>query len=341
MATGATSFPAATQAAQAAAKYLNATQGGLAGKKINLVTCDMENSNQSAQACGEQFANDKNMPFAILGLTLNGGPFYEAMNAAHKPILGAIGITPADNNPTLTYFYYPGATYYVDLAQYVKTLHVHSISYIYENEAAATAGEQTVASGLKGTGITIKAVAVPPAASDVTAQVGSADIGSTDLAMFFLSGGCPQIAQAMQSLGVTPKKVIAVNTCVTPQNITESPSSYQNWLVVSPDKMSVAGAADPDVALFLKGWAQYGSGGTAGTFAELGWGVLLTAAKVFQGQSNITSASANTSLADYTGSVVMGPSSVKCPGPAPYTATCGKSLTFYSIQNGKWVPATG
>ena len=97
---------------------------------------------------------------------------------------------------------------------------------------------------------------------------------------------------------------------------------------------------DPEVTAFLNGWKQYGPGGTVGTFAELGWGLTLTAAQVFKGATTITSSSALTALQSYTGSVVLGPSSVKCPGPAPYTATCGKNLTYYKIDNGKFVPTT-
>lgn len=259
MNTGANSFPAVTQAAQAATKYLNQTQGGLDGRQIDLVTCDLQNSNQAAQECGQQFANDKQMPFAMLGLTLNGGPFYAAMNAAHKPILGALGITPADNSPKDTYFYYPGATYYNYIANYVKSLHIHSISYIDEGEAASLAGEQTVAKGLKGSGITIHTATIPVSASDVTPQVESADIKSTDALLVFTTGTCPQVAQAMQSLGIKAKRVLVVNTCVTPANVAASPSLYQGWTLVAPNRMSAIGPGiDPEVTAFLNGFKKYG-----------------------------------------------------------------------------------
>lgn len=338
--TGTTSFPAVGQAAQAATKYVNA-HGGIGGKSVNLVVCDMKNDNQSAQECGQQFANDANMPFAILGLTLNGGPFYAAMNAAHKPILGGLGITPADNSPADTYFYYPGATYYYSIAQAVKKKGWKSIAYIDENEAASTAGEQTVASQLSGTGVSIKATTIPTSASDVTPQVAAAGISSADATLIFTSGTCPQIASAMQGLSIKPKAVLAVNTCLTPANISKNPSLYEGWIVASPLKESVVGkGVDPQITTFLNGWQQYGPGGTPGTFAELGWGLVLTAAKVFNGATSITPASASTALRSYKGPVVMGPSSVSCPGPAPTTATCGQGLTYYKITGGKLVPTS-
>jgi ABC-type branched-subunit amino acid transport system substrate-binding protein len=340
MLSGTNQFPAVGQAAQAAEKYLN-LHGGVGGKKVNLVVCDMQNTDQAAQECGQQFGNDANMPFAIMGLTLNGGPFYAAMNAAHKPILGGLGITPADNSPADTFFYYPGATYYYGIAQTVKDKGWKSVAYIDESEAASTAGEQTVASQLAGSGVALKATTIATSASDVTPQVQAAGIASADATLIFTTGTCPQVASAMQSLSIKPKQVLAVNTCLTPANIAANPSLYAGWILVSPLKESIVGkGVDPDIDTFLNGWQQYGSGGTPGTFAELGWGLVLTAARVFQGASTITPASALTALQSYKGAVVMGPKSVSCPGPSPTTATCGQGLTYYQITDGKLVPST-
>jgi ABC-type branched-subunit amino acid transport system substrate-binding protein len=339
MDTGTTSFPAVQQGAQAAVKYVNA-HGGIGGKQVSLVSCDMKNDNQAAQECGQQFANDKSMPFAFLGLTLNGGPYYSAMSAANKATLGAIGITPADNGPADAFFYYPGATYYTYIADYVKNSGAKKVSYIYEDEAASIAGYQTVSSALKGSDVSIKGVEIPTTASDLTPQVQSADIGSADMMLVFSTGVCPKLTSAMKSLGVKPKKALVVNTCLTPQNVQQSPSDYEGWLLASPSKMPVIGKGeDADVDQFLDGWDQYGPGGTPGTFAELGWGVVLTAQKVFAGESNITADTAMSKIKSFTGPVIMGTKSISCPGPAPYTATCAKGLLYYKISNGKYTPA--
>jgi hypothetical protein len=142
----------------------------------------------------------------------------------------------------------------------------------------------------------------------------------------------------MQSLNIKAKQVLAVNTCLTPANISANQSLYEGWVLASPLKESVIGqGVDPDVDQFLQGWKQYGAGGTPGTFAELGWGLLQTAAKVFP-SGTITSASASTALPAYKGPVVMGPTTVSCPGPAPTTATCGTGLTYYKISGGKLTP---
>lgn len=340
MNTGTTSFPAIEQAAQAAAAYLNKTQGGLAGRKIQLVPCDLKNDDQSAQKCGQQFASDKNMPFVMMGVTLTGGPFYAALEAVHKPVLAAAGATPADNSPSGVSFYYPGSVYYQSVAAYLKSLKPKSIAFIYESNASSAAGEQYVAKALSGTGISFKATALASAATDVTASIASAGIASADVTAIITNGSCPQVVSAMKSLNIHPKKVAIAGSCATPAQIAAAPSTYQGWTYFNTFKLAAAGASGgPDVANFLSGWSKYGPGGTSGTWAELGWGLTLTAAQVFKGATTITSQSAATAIKNYHGSVTMGPKSVSCPGAAPYTSTCVNGLINYVVQNGKLVPA--
>jgi ABC-type branched-subunit amino acid transport system substrate-binding protein len=330
-------FPAIEQAGVAAAKWVNA-HGGLAGKKINLVTCDMQGNSQAAQACGQQFANDPKMPFAILTLTFDGGPFYAAMSAAHKPILGGIGVTPADNTPADTYFYYDGSAYYYAVANAIKQAGWKSVAYIYENQVSTIVGEKTVASQLAGTGVQIKATEIPTVASDLTPQISSADV--TNAAVTVIQGtNCPAVATAMQGLGVTPKAVLTVNSCLSPSEMAANPSLYAGWIIASSSKLGAAGSgSDPDTTTFLDGWDQYGPGGAPGSFSEIGWGTVLTAAKVFQNAKTITPQSAQAAISSYAGPVVMGQDTIHCPGPAAVSATCATGALYYKVTNGKLVP---
>lgn len=338
MDTGTTALPAVEQGAMAAVKYLNAT-GGLDGKRINLVNCDVQNSDQMAQECGQQFANDSRMPFALLGATINGGAFYSAMEAAHKPVLGAIGITSADDSPSGVYFYYPGADFNALITDYFKQLHVKSMSSFYEQETASEQGENTIVSGLAGTGTQVKGVAIPATAADFTPEVASSGAGQADLVYLSATRDCVKIAQAMQSLGVKPKAVVAESGCIQPSDIQQNPSLFQGWTVVSPSKEPGIGSGiDADVTQFLKEWGTYGPGGTPGTFAELGWGLVMTLPRVFTTSAPTTTAVAQQTIASYKGAVVMGPSSISCPGPAPFTSTCGNGLQYYRVNNGKMDP---
>jgi branched-chain amino acid transport system substrate-binding protein len=335
MTTGTTSFPAILANAQAAVKYVNAKLGGLGGHPIQLVPCDVKNDAQSAQECGQQFANDSSIPFAILGQSLAGTPYYAAMAAANKPTLGIEGITPADNAPAGTYFYYPGSNYYPLLVNYLNNSGIKSLSYIYEGEASSEAGEKYVTSNLKSS-IKVTATQVPANAADVSSQVAASGAGSSDMTMAF-TVDCSRVATAFKSLSITPKKVIGDPGCLDLSTIDKDPSLYENWYFVENYKVSsVSGNTDPDVALFNAQRANYGAGGPVGAFGELGWGIILTAADMFKSSTgDITSASAAAVIKGFKGPVTMGSSSISCPGPAPYTATCTSGLYLYQVRAGK------
>ncbi len=333
METGTTSFPAILANAQAAVKYVNANMGGFGGRKVELVPCDMRNDAQSAQECGEEFADNPNMPFAILAQSLAGTPYYAAMAAAHKPTLGIEGITPADNAPPDTYFYYPGSNYYPLLVHYLNTSGIKSLSYIYEGEASSEAGEKYVTSHLNPD-IKVTATQVPANTANVTAQVAVSGAGKSDLTMAF-TVDCSRVAIAFKSLSITPKKVIGDPGCLDLATIAQDPSLYQNWYFVENYKVaSVSGNTDPDVALFNSERGKYGAGGTIGAFGELGWGIILTAANMFKSSTAFTSASVLATIKSYKGPVVMGSSTISCPGPSPYTATCTSGLYLYQVRGG-------
>ena len=333
MDTGTTSFPGILTDAQAAVQYVNAN-GGVAGHKIQLVSCDMKNDAQSAQECGEEFANNPKIPFAIVGLTLNGGPFYQAMEAAHKPTLGMIGITPADNDPSDTYFYYSGSNYYPSLVSYLNGLGLKSLAYLYEGEASSEAGEKYVTSNLNHS-IKVTTTQVPANAADVISQVAASGAGSADLMMAF-TVDCSRVATALQSLSIKPKKVIGDPGCLNLATIAQDPSIYQDWYFVENYKVSfVTGSTDADITLFNQERGKYGAGGTVGAFGEMGWGTILTLPNVFKGATSITSASALSAIEGYKGPVNMGASQISCPGIAPYQATCASGLDLYQIRDGK------
>jgi branched-chain amino acid transport system substrate-binding protein len=333
MDTGTTSFPGILTDAQAAEQYVNA-HGGVAGHKIQLVSCDMKNDAQSAQECGQEFANNPNIPFAIVGLTLNGGPFYQAMAAAHKPTLGMIGITPADNAPPDTYFYYSGSNYYPSLVSYLNGVGIKSLAYVYEGEASSEAGEKYVTSHLSPS-IKVTTTQVPANAADVTSQVAASGAHSADLMMAF-TVDCSRVATALQSLSLTPKKVIGDPGCLNLATISQDPAIYQDWYFVENYKVSsITGSTDPDVTLFNQERSSYGAGGTVGAFGEMGWGMILTLANVFKGASDVTSSSALTAISGFKGPVVMGASKISCPGAAPYMSTCASGLYLYQVRGGK------
>jgi branched-chain amino acid transport system substrate-binding protein len=332
-------FPGLLASAETAVKYLNSNAGGLDGRRIDLVSCDMKNTVQGAQECGQQFASDTAMPFVILGITLNGGPFYSALNAVHKPVLGTIAVDPADDSASNAYFYYQGAIG-LSMADYAKTTPgIHSVASMYDDQAAGIATEGIMAAALKPRGISIKGTAIPAAASDVTPLVADSGASTADLLMINSGTGCSQVGPALQSLGIKPKQVLVNIGCLPTSLLAKSGSLFQGWLADSYYTLSLPStASNPAVALFQQSYQRYGPGGNTPPYGELGWGIVMTAAKMFDGAKDITSASASTTMQSFKGPVVLGDNAISCPGSAPYQSTCGTGTFLYQVSDGNLVP---
>jgi branched-chain amino acid transport system substrate-binding protein len=338
--TGTASFPGLAQGAQVAAKYLNATEAGLDGHPINLEVCDMMNTPQASQACGEQFANNSSIHLVMMGSGQAGGPFYQAIAPTGKPILGGINSVPADDTAVNTYFYLPGgnalrAAEASNIESILSSSSNKNLVYVNQDVTSANNGAVVVQGLLKGTDVKFTDVKLETNATDVLPALTAGKVSSAALVYLFTSGDCPPIAQALHTIGYKGK-VVALSTCMTSQNLTQTPALYSGWTIISPYKIAAAGkGVDPDIDAFLAAWSKYGSGTTTPFFAEVGWEMILSAKAALANLSYAQlsdDAALSAALKAFTGPVPMGPSSIKCPGPASTPTNCAQSAVFYTVQ---------
>lgn len=87
---GVNALPGITDAAKARASYINA-HGGIAGRPLDLVTCDTTSSPNVAQACARTAANDGSV--AVVGMTTVSDSLVTPILAQAE--LANIGLTPA------------------------------------------------------------------------------------------------------------------------------------------------------------------------------------------------------------------------------------------------------
>ena len=88
-------LPEATVGVKAAVAYVNAELGGIGGRPIEIVECQV-NTPEDGAACGAQFANDDSITLVLTGVILQGNAeFYEALNG-NKPILIGNGLAVED-----------------------------------------------------------------------------------------------------------------------------------------------------------------------------------------------------------------------------------------------------
>jgi len=333
MDTGALSFPGAGTAAQAAAKYINDTLGGINGRPLQLVACDMKNDPQAAAACGQKFANDSKADGVILTLAINAGPMYNALQSSGKPVIGGYGITPADNAPPNTYFYYAGGVFYPALADWIRSQpEIKTIAYIHGPDAASQSGADALKKDL-GSAYKINEQIVAPGTADLAPAVQASGAATADLLLAFPTGSGGPLAQALKDVGAKPKKILSLESIVTPQELQKSPDLYTGWILANPAKIAAADPNDPDTKQLLD---AVGGEANVQPFGEVGWGTTMSLYNVLKAlpADQLNSQGIAKAIAAYKGPVVMGPKEISCPGEAPVTATCTKGLIFYNVLPG-------
>ena len=331
MDTGAVAFPGAGQGAQAAATYINEELGGIQGRPLEFVPCDMKNDPQAAAACGQQFANDADAVGAVLTLVTNGGPFYEALQSSGKPVLGAYGISPADNAPANTYFYYAGAVFYPALYEWIASQpDIETIAYFHGPDAASQGGADAL-KALLGDDYEVREQIVAPGTADLTPAVTAADPGSADLVLAFATGSGGPLAQAMQDIGAEPGKVLSLASVVTQEELENNPDLFTGWILANPSKIAAADPNDPDAMPLLEAIPA-----PVPPFTEPGWGITMSLYNVLKDlpADQLTPEGILAAIEAYQGPVSMGPESISCPGEAPTTATCADGLIFYNVNEG-------
>jgi ABC-type branched-subunit amino acid transport system substrate-binding protein len=348
---GAISFPGEEQGAKVAVQVINKELGGINGHSVQLVYCDMQLTTQAAQACGQQFAGDSSMAFAMYTIDPSTGPAYFApLNAAHKPILGGLPSTSSDDTAKNAFFIYPGSVgFYGFLSSFAKSMPqkgLKNFSYLFESEQSAEEGLNEVKAAIKGTDVQLSAASMNPSAADFISNVQAAKMTSADVVFLGGSSECPGIAKDMKTLSIKPKLVITNSQCLPTSALAQDPSLYEGWIVIAQSQSPSLGKGKvDDVTTFLNNWDKYGPGGTASNIpplAEEGYGEVMTARDMLKTAdvSSLTPAAAEAAIKNYKGHVTMG-GDFSCPGPANGPAECAsKSEVFYKVVNGAYTPIT-
>jgi branched-chain amino acid transport system substrate-binding protein len=346
MTTGNVSFPAIEQAAEVAVKYLNEEKGGIAGQKVELVPCDVKNEDAAAQACGQELANDEDVPFGLMTMTNNGSPYWNSVKGSGKPVILGLGLTPVDDNVPDVFSYLASTNgTFRGYADYVIDNGYKSVAYIHHDDASMVAAHGIFMDQVESSGaeIDVKTTVLPASAADNLAQISSSGANEADIVFIQTAGKCPQIAQDFQSLGWKPAKVLTGSACLPIPALEETPELFEGWTILGPIKVPAAGRdSDEELAVFLDAWDEYsGTGEAPGVYAQLGWSVVMNAAAALEQAdvTEITPETAREAFASFTGPSVLGPREVECPGPAEAPVGCASDLVAYDVADGKLTPA--
>jgi branched-chain amino acid transport system substrate-binding protein len=335
--------PGMSDGAQAAAAYANEYLNGINGRPIEIVTCSAEMTNESNQACGQQFANDDTLNMAMMGITLNGGPYYEALAAAGLPVVGLAPVTPADYvaPDNVVWYYSGGAGTYIGLAQIAQFLEAKSIAFLQLDSPGGQAGLTDLQNMLEGTDIDLRSVPVAADATDMITPLTAVDAANADLVIVGVPN-CLPAAEALQTLGISGA-VASIGSCFSVENVVNNADLFEGWYVPMYSRQPLEGAGHNDeLDLFLDEYPNYANLPTdeIAVQATTGWGGVLTVQRALSAADPAAlddPDALNTVLHDFTGPVVMGPESVQCPGEEPYPSVCTLDNIFYQAQGGALV----
>ena len=348
-------FPAGTQGAEAAVKYVNTQLGGIGGHPLALSTCFVVQSEQEGNACGLKFANDASVKAVLYGTAIFGDQAAQAVLKGSKPILMANSISPADGAAPGVYIYngnpssiFGGLTTYL-----VSEVKAKNVSIIYPQDAQSTAGAEVLKASLSASGVTVKAVGFDPATTNLTAAATAAGVLTADAVVPLVSTppACVAAANALKTLNVKAPVVSTGSFCFTPPVAQGLGGDSPLWNQLST-QANVADTTEPDVQAYIKQSAEAGLSPQVQTDsnAALAWGLVMTAARFLNGGGGAT-ATAETIASQaksFTGPMLLGPAKIAC-GTYPTQANlCGFQTRVFKHTGGNsftaatdWMDPTG
>lgn len=349
MDSGAINFAGADKGATAAEDWINA-HGGIHGHPLKLDFCDLQNTVQATQACGQKFASNSAMPFALVTLNVFGNAGFDAaMHAAGKPVIGSVGITTTDLSDPGVYWMYggnpPAYGAEANVDSYAAT---HGgpkkLSIIYHaGDQSTLTGIAEIKAQVQKAGMAVTEASFGDNSPDFLATVNAAKVSSDSILELNIEtpAACQGVAQNLKELGIKPAMVMASASCVTPAILKANPDLYDGWYFEATveDAFAPVGQNPPAVEQYIAAYNKYVAPGPVVTNGNHGWGVVMSAYNILEKAhyTTLTPAAVQQAVMSYKGPVPMSTGKLNCPGAAPYPAMCNPTALFYQAQNGVFV----
>lgn len=248
------------EVADAAVQYLNEHRGGIAGRPIELVTCEAQLDPARAADCANQMV-EEDVPLVAVGTTGVVDAVWEPLHDAGIPSIfyAANGeAVPGDaetafviSNPRAGTIQLP-----IDLAQR-NDADTYTVVVI-DVPAAISGYEGPGAEAFEDAGIDLELVRVPPGTADMTGPVG--EFASDDPGVVGVLGNdafCISAFQALQTFGYEGP-IATVAPCITDATRTAIPGDYLEGMVVSSP--APVGVEDESTELYRTVLETFGAG---------------------------------------------------------------------------------
>jgi ABC-type branched-subunit amino acid transport system substrate-binding protein len=171
-------YPNILETAKLYAKYVN-DRGGIAGHKLEVITCDEQGDPNQLATCGRRAVSEKVV--AIPGsFTLTGDRIIPILENANISWFGiCCPVYPSEQNSPVTFSFGAGQAAYAAYAAKGKELGCKTPSLVLSTGPTNTLYKTVIEKALKNEGLSLKNfVTIPVAAQDYSPQVAQATNGS-------------------------------------------------------------------------------------------------------------------------------------------------------------------
>ena len=337
-------FPEGDEAAEAAVELINSELGGVGGRPLELVTCDLAVPEDGAK-CGAQFANDDSIDLVVSGLVLAGNA---DLYAALPGEAAALMSTPLDasdyTNPNAVSYNTGALGAGMGGAMFVnEDLQPESQALVATDDVAGRGGASVLTPIAEEAGVALQTVFVPPTATaaeiaSALQATGAATADVVSLGLF--EQGCIAAYDALRSLGLEPT-VVTTSVCTG--------NAMQDHLAdlgegTAPDGWYFVGGSlrveelPEGAEAYVTMAEELGLGDVAETVAApIVFGAIMNAAKHLNGVG-LDAASFETldeAVREFEGPDMLQTGPIEC-GIPPYISVCANEISVSRFIDGEW-----
>lgn len=340
------SFPELRKATEAAFKYVSKDGGGANGHPIDLITCTVDGSPESAQKCANQMVQEK-VVAVLNGINFSGPSAYEIITAAGIPYINALPIQGTDfaGKNTFALLGASPAQFNAE-ANFLLEKGVHKVSLIVNDTPSGQAAADILTGRLKAGGVNdVTEVKESPTATDFTAAVTQAAKGDPDaIAVLFVAPACGQIVQTAKSLGVKASMLLP-SACSSPAVLKSLGAAAEGVNFVVETLPAAVYPDDPQVKVYVAAMKRFAGvdANQLDALSSTGFAAAMEVADVIARSGDTpTAQSIIKTLSDPAGGKGFMDSPWVCNGTAlkDFPAVCNASTRVITIKDGRQVEVT-
>ncbi len=246
------------RAGKATAAYFNQHKGGVAGRPVEIVTCETGADPSKAAGCANQFITED---VAAVALSQSGytQAIWEPLHAAGIPtFFSQASGKDIESDPNTTFMVLnPEATFFGLPIAVAEAEQADKIAYVVIDvpqavEILEASGEEVMAKA----GLDYDVVRVPLGTADMTAQMQQVVSGGADVVQVLGNDAfCIAAFQGLAAVGYTGS-ITAVNQCITDATREAMPTGLEGISILS--SLAIGDVDDPSYQLYLAVMDAYG-----------------------------------------------------------------------------------